>query len=65
MIEKRPDDSGTFFSSSMARAGEHFAAKDAEKADGVERWATRIGRGLSVIGFIVLAWSLGHQLKWW
>lgn len=60
-----PDDSGTFLSSSLAKAGDHFAAKDAEQADGVERWATRIGRFLSVFAFIGLAWYFGHQLKWW
>lgn len=61
----RPDDSGTFLSSSLAKAGDHFGAKDTEQADGVERWATRLGRGLSLIAFIGLAWYFGHQLKWW
>ena len=59
------DESQSFLSSSLAKAGEHFAAKDTEQADGVERWATRLGRGLSLIAFVVLAWLLGHQLKWW
>ncbi len=62
---QRPDDSGTFLSSSLAKAGDHFGAKDTEKADAVERWATRLGRGLSLIAFIGLAWYFGHQLKWW
>lgn len=59
------DDSGGFFSSSMARASDHFAAKDREDDDGVTRFATLIGRGLSLIAFIGLAWYFGHQLKWW
>lgn len=59
------DDSGGFLSSSLARAGEHFAAKDTEEQDAVERWATRLGRGLSLIAFVGLAWYLGYQLKWW
>jgi len=60
--QHRPD---TLLSSSLARAGEHFAAKDADKADAVERWATRAGRGLSLIAFCALAWYFGHQLQWW
>ena len=59
------DDSGGFLSSNLARAGEHFAAKDADQADATERWATRIGRGLSLIAFIGLAWYFGYQLQWW
>lgn len=58
------DDSGGFLSSSLARAGEHFGAKDAEEDD-VTRWATRIGRLLSVFAFVALAWYFGHQLSWW
>lgn len=53
------------FSSALARAGEHFSAKDAEEKDTVEIWATRIGRGLSLVAFIGLAWYLGVQLHWW
>jgi hypothetical protein len=66
-MEKPPrhDDSGGFLSSNLARAGEHFAAKDREEADGIERWATRIGRSLSLVAFVGLAWYFGHQLKWW
>jgi hypothetical protein len=60
-----PDDSSTFLSSSLSKAGEHFAAKDREEADGVERWATRIGRGLSLVAFGGLAWYFGRQLNWW
>jgi hypothetical protein len=56
---------GSFLSSNLARASEHLAAKDTDPADGVERWATRIGRGLSVIAFVALAWYFGHQLHWW
>lgn len=59
------DEGQSFLSSSLAKAGEHFAAKDTEEADATERWATRLGRGLSLIAFVVLAWLLGHQLKWW
>ena len=59
-----------FLSSSLARAADHFAGQDAlkqnaEPADRVEIWARRIGRGLSLIAFVALAWYFGHQLKWW
>jgi hypothetical protein len=60
----RHDDSGGFLSSNLARAGDHFAAKDRDE-DGVTRWATRIGRALSLVAFIGLAWYFGHQAKWW
>jgi hypothetical protein len=64
------DDSGGFLSSSLARAADHFAARDArpenaEPEDAAERWGKRIGRGLSLIAFLVLLWYFGHQLKWW
>ena len=55
----------SFLSSNLARAGEHFAAKDREDEDNVTRWATRIGRTLSLVAFCGLAWYFGHQLKWW
>ena len=53
------------------RAGDHLAARDAEGAaegggtDPVELWGRRIGRGLSLVGVLVLAWLLGWQLKLW
>jgi len=33
--------------------------------DPVEVWGRRIGRGLSLVGVIVLAYWLGLQLGWW
>lgn len=48
----------SFASSALARvarrAGSHFAAKDAGE-DRVELWGRRIGRALSLAGFIALA----------
>ena len=70
-------DSETLGTSSAARAAgtgarrvaDHFAARDAQSAPGggdpVELWGRRIGRGLSLIGVIVLAWLLGGQLGFW
>jgi hypothetical protein len=58
-------DSETVFGSSLARAADHFAAKDAPPEDSAELWGRRIGRGLSLIGVIILAFWLGQQLKLW
>jgi hypothetical protein len=59
-------------SSAIARAGrrmgDHFAGRDAVgEAEGggtdpVEVWGRRIGRALSVVGFVVLALWLAVQL---
>ncbi len=59
------NDAGGFLSSNLARAGDHFGAKDTDPADATERWATRIGRSLSLVAFVALAWYFGHQLNWW
>jgi hypothetical protein len=52
-------------SSSMARAADHFGGKDADPDDKIEVWGRRIGRSLSLVGVIVLAFLLGQQLKFW
>jgi len=56
-------ESDTFATSTLARtakrASDHFAARDAVEADGsadqIELWGRRIGRALSLIGFVALA----------
>lgn len=56
-------ESDTFATSALARtarrASDHFAAKDAVAEDGsvdkIELWGRRIGRGLSLAGFVALA----------
>jgi hypothetical protein len=40
---------------SARRASDHFAARDAAGEDRVELWGRRIGRGLSLAGFVALA----------
>ncbi|MCA3623038.1 MAG: hypothetical protein IOC52_02550 [Methylobacterium sp.] len=70
MKHKNVNQSDTLLSSSLARAADHFAGQDAlkqnaEPADRIEIWARRIGRALSLIAFVALAWYFGHQLKWW
>jgi hypothetical protein len=58
-------DNETYLGSSMGRAADHFGAKDAPEGDRIELWGRRIGRSLSLVGVVVLAWWLGHQLKVW
>lgn len=65
MNKSDESESHALLSSSLARAGKHFGAKDADPADATEIWAKRIGRGLSLIAFVGLAWYFGHQLHWW
>ena len=56
-------DQDTFATSALARtarrATDHFAGRDAIEPDGsadpMELWGRRIGRGLSLIGFVALA----------
>ena len=64
-LERVRRDQENVFSSSMARASDHFGGKDADPDDKIEVWGRRIGRSLSLIGVIVLAYMLGQQLKLW
>ena len=53
------------------RVGDHFTGADAagQAQDGgtdpIEVWGRRIGRALSVVGAVILTWTLGWQLGWW
>ena len=58
-------DSESLLGSSMGRAADHFAGRDAPEDDRIELWGRRIGRALSLVAFIGLSWWLGHQLKLW
>jgi hypothetical protein len=68
-------DSETVGSSALACSGrriaDHFAGRDAVgdaeggATDPAELWGRRIGRALSLLGCIALAWWLGVQAKWW
>lgn len=64
-LDRVKRDQEGFLGSSMARAADHFTGKDAPQDDRIEILGRRIGRSLSLIGVIVLAWWLGHQLKIW
>jgi ferric-dicitrate binding protein FerR (iron transport regulator) len=71
-LERVSRDSETAGSSSLARmsqrAQHHFSGRDAEGAlegggtDPIELWGRRIGRSLSVIGFVALVLWLLVQL---
>jgi hypothetical protein len=67
-------DAETLGGSGVARAGRrlgrHFSGADAPveadgAADWAEVWGRRIGRALSLVGVVVLAYLLGVQLKLW
>ena len=68
-------DSETIGSSALARSGrriaDHFAGRDAVgdaqggATDPAELWGRRIGRALSLLGCLALAWWLGVQARWW
>lgn len=64
-LERVKRDSESLLGSSMGRAADHFTGGDAPEGDKIELWGRRIGRSLSLVGVIVLAWWLGHQLKVW
>jgi len=48
---------------------DHFAGRDAVAdagdTDPIEVWGRRIGRALSLVAVVALAWWLGVQLRWW
>jgi tetrahydromethanopterin S-methyltransferase subunit G len=73
-LERVDRDAETLGGSGIARAGErlgrHFSGADAPveadgAADWAEVWGRRIGRALSLVGAVVLAYLLGVQLKLW
>jgi hypothetical protein len=73
-LERVARESETIGGSSLGRVGrrlgDHFAGQDAVhegggRADPVELWGRRIGRALSLIGVVVLAYLVGGQLRLW
>ena len=74
-LERVRRESESVGTSALARAGrrlsDHLSARDAVGdaehggTDPVELWGRRVGRALSVIGALVLAWYLGVQLRLW
>ncbi len=73
-LERVARESETIGSSSLGRIGrrigDHFSARDAVgevegATDPIELWGRRIGRALSLIGAVVLAYLVGGQLRLW
>ena len=73
-LDRVDRDAETLGGSGIARAGRrlgrHFSGGDAPveadgAADWAEVWGRRIGRALSLVGVVVLAYVLGVQLKLW
>ncbi len=64
-LDRVKRDNESFLGSSMARAADHFSGKDAPQDNAAELWGRRVGRALSLLGVVVLAWWLGHQMKVW
>jgi hypothetical protein len=72
-LERTARDSETVGGSALARLGRrvggHFAGRDAMAAAGdtdpIEVWGRRIGRALSLVAVVALAWWLGVQLRSW
>jgi hypothetical protein len=71
-------DSETLGTSSLARsvknqarrAEDHFMGRDASEGtnsppDPAELWGRRVGRALSLISVMILAFMLGRMLQWW
>ncbi|MDP2618954.1 MAG: hypothetical protein Q8P46_02050 [Hyphomicrobiales bacterium] len=61
-LERAGEQSEVVFSSSVkrvvARAWDHFTAADADSTERIEVWGRRIGRALSLIAVLVLAYYL-------
>jgi hypothetical protein len=60
-LDRLAREDGAFLGSALRRAAAHFSASDAAgtgddgRTDRIELWGRRIGRGLSLLGLIVLA----------
>lgn len=79
ILDRIARDHDTLGGSALARAAnrkardvtDHFAGRDAVGqgegggTDPIELWGRRIGRSLSLVGVIVLAYWLGQTLRLW
>jgi hypothetical protein len=63
ILERVERESAGIFDSTLARAARHFGAADAPPDDKLELWGRRIGRALSLVGFLALALLLIYQLR--
>jgi hypothetical protein len=60
--EETEPQTGALASRLGAGLGRHVAGTDADPADPVELWGTRIGRGLGLLAFVALAILVVRQL---
>lgn len=60
-IAKESDPSGSLAVRTARRVEKHMRAEDADQADSIEVWGTRIGR---VIGIVLLVVLLGWLLSY-
>jgi len=63
ILDRVDRESAGVFDSTLARAARHFGAADAPADDKIELWGRRIGRTLSLVGFLALALLLIYQLR--
>ena len=60
-IAKESDPSGSLAVRAVRRVERHMRAEDADQADPLEVWGTRIGRLFGIALFVVLTgWLLSH-----
>lgn len=57
-VEREGDVFSSLTARSLGRARNHFTAGDADPADWTEVWGRRIGRALSLVALILLAFWL-------
>jgi RNA 3'-terminal phosphate cyclase len=60
-IARESDPSGSLAVRTARRVERHMRAEDADQADAIEVWGTRIGRGIGIVLLVVLAgWLLSY-----
>ncbi|RST88315.1 hypothetical protein EJC49_01035 [Aquibium carbonis] len=60
-ISQESDPSGSLAVRTAKRVERHMRGADADQADPIEVWGTRIGRGLSLVLFVVLlGWLVSY-----
>lgn len=62
ILDRAGRDASGVFGGTLRRTARHFAATDADPTDKVELWGRRVGRALSLVGVLVLAWLLFDRI---
>ena len=58
ILDRVETDNTSFITGTFGRVSDHFSARDAEPQDKAAVWATRIGRALGLVAFVVLVLNL-------